>query len=166
LLIRRSCILLALAVLASSCARAGVLISRSANSLQFSEAASVAVNNKDRVLTLGPEAKLTGPVGKLQGVKLEGTLLFDLPQGVVAMYSPQTVEYIFREGLPKDHGFTWPALHTEERAIDERLDGSPRPAQFRVLGVLSLNNGVPAMSKKCQLAYLFRVINESISLTD
>jgi hypothetical protein len=159
--IRRGWFLFALATLAAPCATGGVLISRSANSLQFSEASAVDVNNKDKVLVLGPEAKLTGPVGKLQGVRLEGTLLFDLRQGVVTMYSTQTVEYIFPEGLPKDSGN--PATAWKSSKISYKKTASDKnPTEIDATSFVAfLPGGVGEVVSLCNDDRALRLIGSS-----
>jgi hypothetical protein len=82
--------------------QAGVLVYRSPEGFQFSDAVSVTVNGKDKALSLGNQPKLSGPAGKLPQVKLGGTLLKDADSATIALYEQGEVNYLFPEGVSKD----------------------------------------------------------------
>jgi hypothetical protein len=85
----------------SAAAYAGILVSRSAQGLQFTDAVAITFNAKDKALSLGGEPKLSGPVSKLPSTRLDGTLLKDADAGVLARYESGTAEYLLPQGLPK-----------------------------------------------------------------
>ena len=85
----------------SSAAYAGILVSRSAQGLQFTDAVSITFNAKDKALSLGDQPKLSGPVSKLPSTHLNGTLLKDSDAGVLARYESGAAEYLLPQGLPK-----------------------------------------------------------------
>lgn len=82
-------------------ARGGILISRSEKGLQFTDAAQILINAKDKALSLGAQPKVSGPVNKLKDTKLGGSLVRDMESGVVALYSASEIEYLLPENLPK-----------------------------------------------------------------
>ena len=82
-------------------AQAGILITRSEKGLQFTDAAQVVINGKDKALTLGGQPKLAGPINKLKDTKLGGTLIKDVDSGVVALFSGSDIEYVLPENLGK-----------------------------------------------------------------
>ncbi|HEY4283605.1 MAG TPA: hypothetical protein VGM62_11125, partial [Chthoniobacterales bacterium] len=82
-------------------ANAGILVTRLEKGLQFTEAFSVNVNGKDKVLALGTEPKINGPVGKLASIKIDRALLKD-SSGVVALYDEEAIKFILPENLPKN----------------------------------------------------------------
>jgi hypothetical protein len=82
-------------------AHAGILITRSAQGLQFADAAQVLINGKDKVLTLGAEPKLTTPLNKLKDTKLGGSLIQDVNSGVFVLTSDSEAVYILPENLGK-----------------------------------------------------------------
>lgn len=82
-------------------ARGGILISRSEKGLQFTDAAQILINAKDKALNLGAQPKISGPVNKLKDTKLGGSLVRDMESGVVALYSASEIEYLLPENLPK-----------------------------------------------------------------
>lgn len=81
--------------------QAGILVSHSAKGFQFTDAFSVALNGKDKALSLGASPKIAGPVNKLPNTKLGGTLLKDASSNVIALYDQGNVEYLLPQGLPK-----------------------------------------------------------------
>src|SRR5574340_971744 len=94
--------------------RAGILITRSDRGIEFSEAAVLSVNGKDKILRLGGQPRLTGPIGKLSAVKLGDTLLKDGDAAVMAIYTPQgdpvyTVPQNTPKNAPPDAAGVWPA---------------------------------------------------------
>ena len=85
----------------SSAAYAGILVSRSAQGLQFTDAVAISFNAKDKALSLGDQPKLSGPISKLPSTHLNGTLLKDSDAGVLARYESGAAEYLLPQGLPK-----------------------------------------------------------------
>ena len=88
-------------LLLSTGLQASILISRSDQGLQFSEAATIQLNGKDKALNLGAQSKLSGPINKLPALKLGGTLLKDADTQTVALYEDGSLSYLLPEGLPK-----------------------------------------------------------------
>jgi len=82
-------------------AHAGILVLRSAGGLQFAEAAALVVNGKDKVVSLGAQPKLAGPISKLPSMKLAGDVLKEGGTGVLAMYASGTPQFFIPDGLPK-----------------------------------------------------------------
>ena len=82
-------------------AHAGVLISRSGQGFQFTDAISVSINGKDKIQVLGDRPKASGPLSKLPSGRLAGTLVKDHDSGVFAQYDADQVEYLVPQGLPK-----------------------------------------------------------------
>jgi hypothetical protein len=82
-------------------ARAGILVVRSEHGLQFTDAVSIAVNGKDKALSLGSQP--TGTAGsKRSSARLAGTLLKDGDAGVLLEYDSGNANYLLPEGLPKN----------------------------------------------------------------
>jgi hypothetical protein len=88
-------------LLISVTAHAGILVLRSDKGLQFAEAATLVVGGKDKVLTLGAQPRLPGPINKLPSVKLAGTVLKDGDAGALAVYADGAPQYFISDGLPK-----------------------------------------------------------------
>lgn len=84
-----------------SAADAGILVSRSEQGLQFTDAVAVTFNAKDKALSLGDQTKLSGPISKLPSTHLEGVLLKDSDAGVLARFQEGRAEYLLPQGLPK-----------------------------------------------------------------
>src|SRR5208283_3498067 len=82
-------------------AHAGIVIVRSGQALQFTDAVSVAINGKDKVLSLGSQPTAAA-ASKLPSVRLGGTLLKDADSGVLLQYEAGKPEYLLPEGLPKN----------------------------------------------------------------
>src|ERR1035438_8652355 len=90
---------------------AGILVSRSEKGLEFTAAASILVNTKDKALSLGPQPKLSAPLNKLPNIKIDGTLLNSADAHVVALEQDGALTYLLPENLPKappaDPAATW-----------------------------------------------------------
>ena len=82
-------------------AGAGILVSRTEQGLQFTDAVAVTFNAKDKALSLGGQAKLSGPLSKLPTTRVEGVLLKDSDTGVLARFEEGKAEYLVPQGLPK-----------------------------------------------------------------
>jgi hypothetical protein len=82
-------------------ARAGILVVRSERGLQFTDAVAIAVNGKDKALSLGSQPT-AGAASKRSAARLAGTLLKDSDAGVLLEYAPGNANYLLPEGLPKN----------------------------------------------------------------
>jgi hypothetical protein len=82
-------------------AYADILVLRSGQGLQFVEAAALVVGGKDKVLNLGGQPRLSGPINKLPAVKLGGAVLKDGDTGALAIYNGGAPQYFVSDGLPK-----------------------------------------------------------------
>jgi hypothetical protein len=85
----------------STAAYAGILVSRTGEGLQFTEAVALTFNTKDKALSLGDQPKLSGPISKLPATHFNGILLKDADAGVLAQYASGNAEYLLPQGLPK-----------------------------------------------------------------
>jgi len=85
----------------STTALAGILVSRTDQGLQFTDAVAITFNAKDKALTLGDQPKLSGPISKLPNGHLTGIILKDADAGVLARYEQGKPEYLLPQGLPK-----------------------------------------------------------------
>jgi len=83
-------------------ARAGIVIVRSGQGLQFTDAVSIAINGKDKALSLGSQPTMAAGASKLPAVRLGGTLLKDADSGVLLQYDAGKADYLVPEGLPKN----------------------------------------------------------------
>ena len=84
-----------------STADAGILVSRSEQGLQFTDAIAVTFNAKDKALSLGDQSKLSGPISKLPTTHLEGVLLKDSDAGVLAHFEEGKAEYLLPRVCPR-----------------------------------------------------------------
>jgi hypothetical protein len=91
-------------VILAGAVQAGVLVTRSDKGLQFTSAVTIAIQGKDRALSLGAETRMPVALNKLATVRLTGTLLKDADSGIVASYREGAVEYLLPQGLPKTAG--------------------------------------------------------------
>ncbi|MGA2038249.1 MAG: hypothetical protein ABSH42_03140 [Bryobacteraceae bacterium] len=82
-------------------ARAGILVIRSDHGLQFTGAVSIAVNGKDKAISLGSQPT-AGAASKRSTVRLAGTLLKDSDAGVMLEFESGSADYLLPEGLPKN----------------------------------------------------------------
>jgi hypothetical protein len=83
-------------------AQAGILVVRSGEGLKFADATAITVNGKDKVLSLGGQPTIGGPVSKLPSAHLAGILLKDSDSGILLEYQSGKPEYLLPEGLPKN----------------------------------------------------------------
>ncbi|MEO8593408.1 MAG: hypothetical protein ABI759_08800 [Candidatus Solibacter sp.] len=82
-------------------AHAGILVSRTEQGLQFTDAVAITLNTKDKALSLGAQPKLSGPHNKLPQTPISGMLLRDTDAGVLARYAQGKPEYLLPQNLPK-----------------------------------------------------------------
>ncbi len=94
--------LLVACLLASTTLFSGVLVSRSDKGYQFTDALTITINGKNKVLNLGSQPQIAGPIGKLPSGKLGGTLLKDRDSSTVASYEQGALEFLLPSGLQKN----------------------------------------------------------------
>ena len=137
-------------VLLGSTIHAGVLVSRSDKGLQFTDAMSVLVNGKDKAVSLGPTPKITGPVNKLQGVKLTGTLLKDADSNTLFVYEQGSLDYLLPQGLPKtttgDTGAIWKGAELSYKK--SQSDKSPTDISIKEF-IAFLPGGAEELTRLC-----------------
>jgi hypothetical protein len=90
-----------LALFSAGAAHAGVVVLQTPKGIEFLDALSISVNGKDKALQAGSEPTLNGPINKLPGVKLEGSLLRDVNASALVLDQDGSLVYIVPEGLPK-----------------------------------------------------------------
>ena len=91
-------------------AHAGILVFRTEKGLQFTDAAAITVNGKDKAASLGSQSAIGTPVSKLPSAKLAGTLLRDADVGALLEYDPGRLNYLAPEGLPKNSPSDLPGI--------------------------------------------------------
>lgn len=70
--------------------------------IQFADAVSLSINGKDRVLSLGAEPKIDGPINKLPSLKLGGNLVKSGGSQVLASFDADSgFAYLLPQGTPK-----------------------------------------------------------------
>ena len=79
-----------------------MLVFRSEQGLQFTDAVAITVNGKDKALSLGNQPATSVPVSKLDSTRLTGILLRDTDSGVLLQYEAGKAEYLLPQGLPKN----------------------------------------------------------------
>ncbi len=137
-------------IFASTTLSAAVLVSRSDKGLEFTNAATVSIHGKNKVVSLGRRAKIEGPIGKLPSTKLGGTLLMDKDSSVIALYESGNVEYILPQGLPKntpsDPAAIWRASPVTYKTSTSDKSGTDLPVEKFVA---FLAEGVEELAKLC-----------------
>jgi hypothetical protein len=92
-------------------AHAGILISRSDQGLQFTDATSLLFNGKEKVLSLGARPAAASQLSKLPAARLSGAVFKDPDSGVLAQYSAGRIEYlvpqVLAKGSPDDPAAVW-----------------------------------------------------------
>jgi hypothetical protein len=83
-------------------AHAGILVVRSEQGLQLNSAVSIAIDGKDKVLSLGGQPTIGAAISKLATARLEGTLLKDADSGVLLQYEAGKADYLLPQDLPKN----------------------------------------------------------------
>ena len=116
----------------SSAAYAGILVSRSAQGVQFTDAVAITFNAKDKALSLGEQPKISGPISKLPSTHVNGMLLKDSDAGVLARYEAGKAEYLLPQGLPKtapdSPAAIWTATRISYRKSAQDKAGAEIPA--------------------------------------
>jgi len=91
-------------------AHAGILVLQTDKGLQFTEAATLVIGSKDRVLNLGGQPRISEPINKLQAIKLAGVVLKDADSGALAIFTDGSLQYFIQDGLPKNTAGNLPAI--------------------------------------------------------
>ncbi len=153
------CLLAAVLPVASALAQ-GLIVQRSGEALQFTPAASIAINGKDRALTLGELPASATPVNKLPNAKLGGTLILDAASGVVVQHNPgSTVQYLYPNGLSKKIAPTPPDAWKEssitfKKTAQDKTPTAVPSAEF----VAYLAGGVKELAEVCMDETALRLI--------
>jgi len=119
-------------------ASGGILITRTEQGFQFSEAASLLLNGKDKVSVLGAQPAATGPLSKLPSARISGVLLKDRDSGVAGEYSAGKLEYLLPQGLPKGSAEAPAAIWqsakiTSKQSPSDKVGTDVAPASFVAL---------------------------------
>jgi hypothetical protein len=140
-----------LILLLAGFAQAGILISRSESGLVFSEAAVITVNGKDRVLSLGAQPKIAGPVGRLAAFRLGGALLKDGDAATMAAYEAGgDVTYLLPQGAPKDAAGEPGAIWRTAKIAYRKSPSDKAPAEVSTAAFVAfLPAGAEALAKLC-----------------
>jgi hypothetical protein len=129
----------------------GLIVQRSQSGISFNNAISVNVNDKDKALSLGSQARLSGPINKLQSVRLAGLLVKDRASGAIAMVSPgQPPVFLLPQGIsknaPADPAELWKAANlTYRKSQSEKTPVGVPSDEF----VAFLPDGVPGLASLC-----------------
>ncbi len=130
-------------------AHAGVLVSRTDAGLQFTEAVSLSINGKDKILDLGAAPKASATTAKLPSIKLGEPILKD-STGAPALYSEGRFTYFLPEGLPKNSTVkpaeAWSSAHiTYKKSASEKT-----PQEIPAASVVAfLPGGVEELAHLC-----------------
>ncbi|HMD71252.1 MAG TPA: hypothetical protein VKF41_07905 [Bryobacteraceae bacterium] len=119
-------------LLFSISAHAGILVLRSGKALQFADAAALVVDGKEKVLNLGGQPRLPGPINKLPNVKLAGAVLKDGDSGSLAIYTDGAPQYFVSDGLPKTAGGDVAAIWRMSRIAYKKTANDKTPAAVSV----------------------------------
>jgi hypothetical protein len=93
-------------MLVATSVHAGILVSRTGQGLQFTEAAAVSVNGKDKVLSIGGKPQVAP--GKLPSLKLAGSLLKDADSGAIGAWEEGAITFLVPDGLKNPSGAAGP----------------------------------------------------------
>ena len=131
-------------------AHAGILVLRSDQGLQFTDAATLVVGGKEKVLDLGGQPRLSGPINKLPSIRLTGVVLKDAATGALAIYANGVPQYFVSDGLPKtaagDIGAIWSASKIAYRkAANDKAPTDVPLAEF----VAFLPGGATELANLC-----------------
>jgi hypothetical protein len=129
---------------------AAVLVYRSAQGLQFGDAVSVTVNAKDKVLSLGSQPKLSGPVGKLAQVKLGGTMIRDADSAILAFYERGEATYLLPEGVTKNVAPDPAAIWKETNILYKKTNADKSPSEVAGSAFVAyLPEGLEQLTRIC-----------------
>ena len=134
----------------ATAAHAGILISRTEQGLQFTDATAVTFNTKDKAHSLGGQPKASGPVNKLPQVPLNTSLIKDADAGVLARYEEGKAEYVVPQGLPKtapeDPAAIWKTAKITYKKSPQDKAGTDVPA---AAFVAFLPGGAEELTRLC-----------------
>jgi hypothetical protein len=131
-------------------AHAGIVVLRSAQGLQFADAASIAINGKDKAIGLGAQPVTSGQVSKLPSVRLGFTLLKDADSGVLLQYEDGKPEYLLPEGLPKNAPVDPAAIWKTARIAYRQSAADKAGTEISISNMVAfLPNGVDDLTALC-----------------
>jgi hypothetical protein len=134
-------------LLAATSLRAGILVSRSGQGLQFAEAAAVSVNGKDKVLSTGAGPQIAA--GKLPSVHLGGTLLKDADSGAIGAWEDGTMAFLIPDGLKNPSGAAGPVWQAAKIAY-KKTEKDKLPVDVPVAAFVAfLPGGVEELARIC-----------------
>lgn len=136
-------------LLLASSLRAGILVTHVPQGFQFTEAVSVLVNGKDKVLNLGSDPKLGDRTGKLASVHLGGVMLLDADSGVMTAYEEAGVEYILPEGTPKNAPRDAAAIWKSSAITYKKSPSDKTPAAVNLAEFVAFLPEGPAQLTRC-----------------
>jgi hypothetical protein len=138
--------------IASTVLANGLIVYKNAAGVQFAEAISLKVNDKDKVLSLGPEAVISGPVNKLAQVRIAGILLNAGGPGVIGLYTPgQPLQYSLPQGLAKNTSTTAAEAWKDAELAYRKSKDDKAPATVSAAEFLAyLPEGVPELATLCR----------------
>jgi hypothetical protein len=140
-----------LVLITSSAYGDGLIVQRSSSGLLFNNAISVNVNDKDKALSLGSQAKLSGPVNKLPSVRLSGLLVKDRVSGALAILNAgQQPQFLLPQGVPKnapaDPAEIWKSAKvTYRKSQSEKTPVEVPAGEF----IAFIPDGVPGLASMC-----------------
>jgi len=139
-----ACLLISSAVHA-----AGIIVSRSDQGFQFTDAFAISVNGKDKALSLGNQPKLSTAVNRLQSVKLGDAMLLDADSNTPALFSETQTVYLLPDGLKNPSGdpaVLWQSVKiTYKKAQSDKTHTEIPVASF----VAFLPGGVEELARLC-----------------
>jgi hypothetical protein len=138
---------------------AGILVSRSEKGLEFTAAASIQFNAKDKALSLGSQPKLSAPLNKLPNIKIDGTLLNSADAHIVALEQDGALTYLLPENLPKappaDPAAIWKtAAITYKKAANDKAPTAIPADAF----VAFLPGGPEQLASLCKDSSLLEIV--------
>ena len=93
--------------IAAASASAAIVVTQTDKGFAFTEAVSLNVNGKDKVLSVGANPKLENPLGKLPSIKLGEALYRDNATSYFVLNSEGVLAYVLPEGIPKGTEVAW-----------------------------------------------------------
>jgi hypothetical protein len=128
-----------------------LVVYRSDKGLIFTEAHSLVINGKDKVLNLGAQPKINGQIGKLPSEKLGGMLIRDEASGVLASYARgEQPEYILPQGIAKNAAPDPAAIWKEARIAYKKTQSDKTPTEIPSTQFIAfLPDGAEDLSALC-----------------
>lgn len=149
-----------LLLLASTCSNAAIVVTHTDKGYQFSEAVSISVNGKDKVLNLGADPKAQSANGKYSSIKLDEDLYRDSATSFFALSSEGSLSYVIPEGLAKgtqpDPVASWNGARLSAKGADKAQSEIPA-ASF----VAYLPGDLPALVNLARSEHSVRLIDSS-----